>query len=351
MLNLSFKINIISLLLILFFLVADPVSSAEIKDFSLNVELDYTKINFTLKGTLVDSLKEKQPDLFRISPKVTYAPDYKCIISNQNCKITPLILPITTGPVYGKQPDGSWEIVNNEIKTEKNSEVANSSALITIPEGVNGDFEISFEIIDVIKKRKALYYSLIELDESEQYNINEYYLLQTVPSLDFAYFSIKVPKNFILNENSKFCHHQIGQTKECYKFIKSGEQTYTLEKVSYSGKPYIAGLKVPPYRLINLQLSFERSADFISNFDLLVVSFLFLFVIMLFIGRFISNKLFYFLEISYPLPLYWLIRNYYFKLEALPLHIQDLFFYSGLGYLIYLLIIYVMTIKALKLIR
>jgi hypothetical protein len=318
-------------ILILFLLVINPVFAAEVKDFNFNVKLEREKINFNLDGKLIGNLTER--DLFRIGQGGYFSPEYVCTISDQNCKISPEKIDIIIGPEETRQPDGSWKVTGNTTSVQ-----INSPAFVYIPEGINGYLSIKFSILDVINKEKKLYRSFLELDKRERYTLNQFDLLQTTIPVEVKYFSIQVPDNFVLSDNSGFCYYTIcgtpGICESCYPFKKLKDNSYTLENLSYSDKPYISGLTIPAYYLINLKLGFERSEEFTTKYALiaLLTPFLTLFILILKTKKYLSLLM----KGVPPFAVYIFLRTNYLKLDFIPLHVEDFYFVGLLLFLIVL---------------
>lgn len=302
-----------------------PALAAEIKDFNMNVKIDKEKINFNFDGNLIGNLSNP---LFIIGQGSYFSKDYSCNIANQKCIITPNKMEITLVREEHLLPNGS--IV---ISYPSNSPPQiNSPAFINIPENANGYFSIEFSLLNIINKQKNIYFSFFESDEKEGYTINQFDLLQTRTPIEFKYILIEIPENYILSDDSVFSYYNIcgypGLCKTDYKLKKLSDNSYTLANVSYSDKPYISGLSIPPYHFINLKLSFGRSEEFIKLYKEIALLTPFLIIVTFLINsRYRKSKHIHFIidGLSPPV-IYLLLRTYYLKLEFIPLHVEDIYF-------------------------
>lgn len=301
-----------------------PAIAAEIKDFNMNVKIDKEKINFNFDGNLIGNLSNP---LFIIGQGSYFSKEYSCNIANQKCIITPNRIDITIGPEEHLLPNGSIVISNPSI-----SHQINSPAFINMPENANGYFSIEFSLFNIINKQKNTYFPFLELDENEEYTINQFDLLQTRTPIEFKYILIEIPENYILSDDSIFSYYSIcgtpGLCKTDYKLKKLKDNSYTLADVSYSDKPYISGLSIPPYHDINLKLSFKRSEEFINKYRKIALLTPFLIIVTFLINlKYRKREHIHFITDGLSPPaIYILLRTYYLKLESFPLYMEDIYF-------------------------
>jgi len=315
-------------ILILFLLANSLISTSaiaeEIKDFNMHVKIDEEKINFNFDGNLIGISSNP---LFIIGQGGYFSKEYSCIIDNQKCSITPIRLDIEIGPEMHRLPNGS-EVVSNPSTSHQ----INSPAFINIPENANGYFSIGFSLVNIINKQSKLYFSFLELDEKEEYTINQFDLLQTRTPVEIKYFLIEIPENYILSDDSRFSYYNIcgspGLCKTDLKFKKLEDNSYTLANVSYSKKPYISDLSIPPFHFINLELKIERSEEFILLYKIIALLTPFLIIFTFLINlRYRKNEHIHFITDGLSAPaIYLLLRTYYLKLEFIPLHKEDIYF-------------------------
>ena len=317
-------------ILILFFLanslISTPAIAEEIKDFNMLVKIDKEKINFNFDGNLIGNSSDI---LFIITQGGYFSNEYSCVIDNQKCSITPARFDIEIGPEMGRLPNGSWAVSNPSTSHQINSPV-----YINLPENANGYFSIEFSLMNIINKQKKLYFSFLELDEKEEYTINQFDLFQTRTPVEIKYFLIEIPENYRLSDDSRFSYFTIcgfpGLCKTDLKFKKLEDNSYTLESVSYSEKPYISGLFIPPFNNVNLDLKIERSEEFIKLYKTIALLTPFLIIITFLINLIYRKKEHIDFKtdgVSAP-AIYLFLRTYYLKLEFIPLHKEDIYFAS-----------------------
>lgn len=319
------SIKLLWVLIIFLFVVFqgfDLANAAEIDEFTMDVKIDKEKIFFSFDGNFIGNTSNPT---FIIGQGGYFSQDYSCTIANKNCIITPNKIDITIGPEEHLLPNGSIVISDPSISNQ-----INSPAFINFPENTEGYFSLDFSILNIIKKQKRLYHSFLELDKKEEYTVDQFDLLQTRTPIEVKYISIQIPENYIISDDSIFSYYNIcgtpGICETSYKFKKLKDNSYTLENVSYSDKPYVSGLMIPPYHFINLKLSLERSEEFIIKYRLIAVLTPFLILITFFISsKFRKSKLIGIINISPP-AIYIFLRTYYLKLDIVPLHVEDIYF-------------------------